>query len=438
MSSSAASVSLSQSPAGKDPSVALRWHSFIFSPAWMFAVGLVVRVAVIVVAVTAHLYKVPWGNFEMANIGHSLAIGQGFASPFGGSTGPTAWTAPIYPWVIALVFRIFGIFSIGSAFALLTFNSIFSALTCWTIYRIALRLFNANAAVWSGWLWALNPLAVFFSVVWIWETSLSAFLLSLVFMLTMEMEGDTRSGPWLRYGLVWGLIALTNPALLAWLPFSGCWLAYRLHRAGKRFLVPVTLSVIVFWTVITPWLVRNYIVFDRMVFIRTTLGSNLRAGNNPQAYGRWVVEYTYNNPLLFAQYRRLGEFDYDAQQGQAAKSWMEEDPKRTLLLTCRRFFLYWYGVPETPLPRLGHLLYFGLTIASVGGLLLTFVRRLPGAFLFGTLMVSYPLIYYITFAMMRYRHPIEPALVILAGLLMASMVDFIKSRMMRPEIQSSA
>ena len=33
---------------------------------------------------------------------------------------------------------------------------------------------------------------IFWAVRWIWETSLSAFLLSLLFMLTVEMEGDER------------------------------------------------------------------------------------------------------------------------------------------------------------------------------------------------------------------------------------------------------
>ena len=36
------------------------------------------------------------------------------------------------------------------------------------------------------------PDTIFWSVKWIWETSLSAFLLSLLFMLTVEMEGDER------------------------------------------------------------------------------------------------------------------------------------------------------------------------------------------------------------------------------------------------------
>ena len=171
----------------------------------------------------------------MANLAYSMATGHGFSSPFGGDTGPSAWTAPLYPWVISLAFRAFGIFSYGAAFAMLVFNSVFSALTSWTIYRIARRVFNETVAVWSGWVWALLPYAIYWSVDWIWETSLSAFLLSLLFMLTLEMEDDDRLWSWFGYGLLWGIAGLTNTSVLAWLPFSGCWLAYQLHRRGKRF-----------------------------------------------------------------------------------------------------------------------------------------------------------------------------------------------------------
>jgi len=418
--------------------------SILYSPAWMVVVGLAVREACIAAGHLYHLDIMRWTAFEMANIGRSLAVGHGFSTPFynGPGTpwnefsGPTAWTAPLYPWLVSLVFRIVGVYSDAAGFVLLTINSIFSALTSWTIYRIGRRVFDVNVGALSGWIWALSPFAVYWSATWIWETTLSAFLLSLILMVTVEMEGSDRIWVWVRYGLLWGLIALTNTSILAWLPFSGCWLAYRLHRAGKRFLAPVVISGLVFWATITPWLVRNYVVFDKVIFIRGDLGSELRAGNNSLAQGTWVPTYRAgNNPALFAQYKRMGEVAYDAEQARLAKQWITENPERFRALIGRKLLYFWYGLPETPLPRLGHFLFFALTVTSLGGLLLAFVRRLPGVFLFATLMIFYPLVYYITFPTMRYRHPIEPALVILAGLLLASMAEFVNYRMTRSAVR---
>ena len=264
---------------------------FIHSPVWMVLVGLVARVLYIVIAHSYRFSSAYWSNFEMANLAYSLAMGHGFSSPFGGDTGPSAWTAPLYPWVISLAFRAFGIYSYAAAFAMLVFNSVFAALTSWTIYRIARRVFNETVAVWSGWVWALLPYSIYWSVSWIWETSLSAFLLSLLFMLTLEMEGDARLWSWFGYGLLWGIVGLTNTSVLAWLPFSGCWLAYQLHRRGKRSVVPVVLSAVVFWLTLMPWLARNYSLFGKLVFVRGDLGAELRVGNNPLADGGWVPAY---------------------------------------------------------------------------------------------------------------------------------------------------
>ena len=385
-----------------------------YSPLWMVGVGLLVRLVCIAVELLSGVYKVPWNLFETVNIGLSLAQGHGFASPFGGSTGPTAWTAPMYPWLISLAFRIFGMGSIGAAFALFSLNSIFSALTSWIIYRIARRTFNLKVAAWSGWIWTFFPFAVYWSVLWIWDTTLSAFLLSLLFMLTLELDGDSRLWRWICYGMLWGVAALGNTSVVAWLPFSGCWLAYRLYRARKPFIVPVVVSALVFWAVITPWLIRDHAVFNKWMFIRGDLGSELRIGNNPDAKGKWTVSYTCNNEHLFAEYKTLGEAAYDSLQAQRARQWIAENPARFLSLSCRKFFYFWYGVPESPLPRLENVLFAALALLSLGGLLLAARRRVHGLFLFATLLIFYPMVYYITFPMTRYRHPIEPVMLILA------------------------
>src|ERR1019366_4232868 len=306
----------------------------IHSPGWMVLVGFVARVLYILIAHSYRLSVAYWSKFEMANLAYSLATGHGFSSPFGGDTGPSAWTAPLYPWLMSLAFRACGAYSPGAAFAMLVFNSVFGALTSWTIFRIARRVSNETVAIWSGWVWALLLYTIYW-VSWVWETSLSTFLLSLLFLLTLEMEGDDRLSIWVGYGFLWGIAGLTSTSLLAWLPFSGCWLAYQLHRRGRRTVVPVLLSATVFWATLMPWLARNYSVFGEPVFVRADLGVELRAGNNPLANGRWVQTYhPFYNGALYQQYKRMGETAFDAKQSQLAKEWVTHHPKEFLMLTC--------------------------------------------------------------------------------------------------------
>jgi len=405
----------------------MRSSKILRSPVYMVLFAFFVRILYTAITRSYH-FEGLWDLFEMANLGRSLAIGHGFRAPYGIDTGPSALTPPLYPWVVSLAFRAFGVFSYAAGFAMVVFNSIFSALTCWTVYRIARRVFNDSVAVWSGWAWALSPYAIYYAVGWIWETSLSAFLLGLLFMLTLEMEDDARLSSWFVYALVWGIAALTNTALLAWLPFSGCWLAYRLHRAGKRFLVPVVFSAVVFWLTLMPWLVRNYRVFGQPVFIRDNFGNEFRAGNNPLAQGWKVTAYDAGrNPSLEPLYRRIGEPAINAEQANEAKEWIAGNPQRFLELCVLRFYYYWAGVPRTwaglPLPpskQVKNLFFLTFSLLGFAGLFLALKKRVHGVFLFATLLFFYPLTYYISNPEARYRHAIEPEMIILSVFLLLS------------------
>ena len=56
---------------------------------------------------------------EYGCIADALARGQGFSNPFCEQTGPTAWMAPAYVGLMALVFKLFGPLSQASAGVLL-------------------------------------------------------------------------------------------------------------------------------------------------------------------------------------------------------------------------------------------------------------------------------------------------------------------------------
>lgn len=402
----------------------------IHSPVWMVLIGLAVRLLYMVIAHSYHVIAIDRNGAvnELERLAYSLATGSGFSAPYVVDTGPSAWAAPIYPWLISLAFRAFGVYSNAAGVAMLLFNSICAALTSWTLYRIARRVFNGTVAVWSGWVWAFLPYSIRWSVTWVSETCFSAFLLSLLFMLTLEMEDNDGLLWWSGYGLLWGIAALTNTSVISFLPFSGCWLAYHLHRHSKRTVVPVLLSAVVFCLVLTPWLVRNYSVFGEPVFIRDNFGNEFRVGNNPLAEG-WIVPnyHAGYNPVLLTLFQQMGEPAINAEQAREAKAWIAQHPKRFLVLCFRRFIFFWAGVPRTwtGLPRTGfqrveNLIFLASSLLSVGGLFLAVKRRVHGAFLFATLVIFYPLIYYVTTPTARYRHPIDPELAILSVFLISS------------------
>src|SRR5271155_2053276 len=62
------------------------------------------------------LWKVPFQT-ETGHIAYSVAAGKGFSSPYERDSGPTAMLPPVYPMLVAGLFKIFGSYSHGAFFA---------------------------------------------------------------------------------------------------------------------------------------------------------------------------------------------------------------------------------------------------------------------------------------------------------------------------------
>jgi hypothetical protein len=86
-------------------------------------------------------------------------------------------------------------------------------------------------------------------------------------------------------------------------------------------------------------------------------------------------------------------------------------------LSLKRFIYYWGGLPRSSeIPALApfkNSLFLASSVLAFWGLGRALRKKRPGAWLFLWLVVSYPAIYYFVFPHPRYRHPIEPELLIL-------------------------
>jgi 4-amino-4-deoxy-L-arabinose transferase-like glycosyltransferase len=396
------------------------------SPFWIVVIALLLRVGWIIVGHT-YRFKSTDSNFgfgwEMGRIGASLASGHGFSNPFGPPTGPTAWEPPLYPYLIAGVFRVFGIYSKASAFVLLTINSVFSALTCIPIFLIARRIFSEKVATGSAWAWALLPNVIFWCTRWVWETSLSALLLAAIFWLALTMEDRDGWIPWFEFGLLWAIAALNSTSLLSFLPATGLWAWYRCAKRGKQSLAGVAVASVVFLVCIAPWLVRNYQTFGQFIFIRDNFGAELRLGNGNGADGTWM-EYLHPTQDVYAmrQYEAMGELPYIAMRKQQAVDYIEADYGRFAGLCVKRFIYFWAGPPKVTQPpwmsAAKNSLFLASSVLMFWGLVRALRQRKPGGWLLFWLILLYPAVYYVVFPSPRYRQPIEPEMAILCVFLL--------------------
>ena len=205
--------------------------------------------------------------------------------------------------------------------------------------------------------------------------------------------------------------------MLAFLPFCGLWVWRQRHRRGLSSFGGVALSSLVFFLVLTPWLARNYKVFGRLV-LRDDFGLQFRLGNGPSADGMLMAYLQPNlNRLELEKFQRMGEVAYADSCKQAAFEWIRAHPARFAVISLKRFFYYWNGVPK-PTSSVAPVdfrdaPFLTTSVLALWGLGRALRQKRPGAWLFAGLVLTYPTIYYFVFPHARYRHPIEPELLIL-------------------------
>ncbi len=427
---------------------ATRKHEYPWPIVWT---ALVTRLTYMTLA---HTWRVrPIGDhfqfaWEMGRIARALATGYGYADPFAGHTGPTAWLAPAYPLLIAGVFKLTGVYTPLSAWILLAINCVLSALTVLSVYAIARRCFGREVARWSAWIWALYPAAMQYAVKWIWEMTLTTFLFSAVLALALRMRGvgdpepaEQTARQWALFGLLWGLIALSNPSLLLFLPVLGLWtLAGKVTvKAGStlsrlfyveqkaKIGVRISLAALAFLAVIAPWSYRNYRVLHALVPFRSNFGAELYASTQPYANGFHWGTTVPNNPEApeLKEYAAKGEIRFVAERSVLAHQWIRTHRRRFWTLAADRFFYYWAGVvhpsDEAAYLEYGRSLNYQLTsIFGLLGLALAVRRGVPGAGLFAAAFLLLPLTYYFVSVQARFRHPLEPLIAILSVYLFQS------------------
>ena len=373
-------------------------------------------------------------TFEPGNIAASVARGQGFSSPLRVPTGPTAWMTPVYPLLLATVFRYLGIYTFRSFVAAVLLNIIFAALTCVPIYYAGERMGGAGLGAGAAWLWAIFPNAILIPFESMWDACLSALLAATILWATLALAESRRVRDWCAYGLLWGLTLMTNPTFASLLPFLLAWLAYRAYRTYKEvlpWLLNPLLALGVAILCCVPWTVRNHDVFHTIVPLRSTLGLQLSVGNNAQSTDAQThLVHPLDNADERAKYIALGEIAYMRQKQQEAIAYMESHPRRVANLSVHRFITFWTGGTPAPLKDFEqiHSAWFryvlifniGAGIGAIVGIVLLLWRRSVFAFPLAVFPLVFPCVYYLSVAQPRYRLPIDPIVLLLTAIALAS------------------
>lgn len=408
------------------------------------------------------LATVPFAQ-ETGSVALALSEGQGFSSPFRNNTGPTAWLVPLYPLLLSAMFRVLGPMNLHSFVAIVSINIIFSTLACIPIFYIGQRLGGRAVASLAAWLWVLLPSAIMIPFEWVWDTSLSAFLVALLLYLTLALSDSRKVGVWLAYGAWWGVSLLTNASIGALLlPWSG-WTVYRQSRLATASEAPGSsnpsrstsptnahplrcfatwrgplLSLAVATLCCLPWTVRNYVQFHKLIPLRSNFPFEFWSGNNS------IFDPYGGSPMAritqFAevrQYKQLGETAYMADKWRRAKEFVHTHPRLEVQLTRERLITTWFCT-KTPIAdfletdswliRIIFLYNAMLFVGAVVGICVLGRRRHIFTFPLAAAPLFFPLVYYITHVSLRLRHPLDPVLAILTAVSISALSSAMRAR----------
>jgi 4-amino-4-deoxy-L-arabinose transferase-like glycosyltransferase len=403
------------------------------SPAVIIVAALAIRFLLLWLS---HVYEdrthqkfMSWG-LEALLIGKSLASGHGFAEPFLHYPFVTAWLAPVYPWLISFAHLIFRLQGHSVVIYGQILNILFSAATCYLIFCLGKKVFGEQIGVASAWLWAFLPVAILMPIEWCWDQDVSAFLLVLLILFSYFLLDSSAPHYWMVYGMLWAAAALTNPTLCVTLPFIAVWLfLQRRMRAKPDNVALFARFALLFILALTPWTIRNYYEVGGLMFVKSNFGLELWLGNNEKVTG--VYEHRLHPMENYAEYTLLAlnnEKTYNRIKQQEAMAFIKAHPGTFARLTWNRFLDTWAAVYDVAvdtyiqplhIPRLWVCLTGLFSIVAVAGMVIAFWTRGFETFPLTICLIVFPIPYYLTHSSLRYRHPIDPLMCILAVVALA-------------------
>ncbi|HWZ99313.1 MAG TPA: glycosyltransferase family 39 protein [Candidatus Dormibacteraeota bacterium] len=329
-------------------------------------------------------------------------------------TGPTAIVGPLYPLLMALVFKVFGIYSTGSAVVILALQCLFSSLTCLFIYLCGRDTVGETAGKLAAIVWAVFPLNLLFSVTRIWETSLTGMLAVALFWYMLSVRQSLSISRWATAGALFAIAGLVNTSLIVLaVPFalSAVW------TNRTRFIRPLIAAALGGAAFLSPWLIRNYLQFGKPM-LRSNFALEFRVGNNELSYGQKVSELHPARSLeLNQRWQEVGEKRFMAEESDLNSKFVSAHPRLFAFYTLNRIVNYWTGGWIAPTKEYPNSLsaiagISGLSLLAFLGVYRMFTGGNSAAPMFAGCFIIYPCVYYITTSQPRFYHSIAPMLIL--------------------------
>ena len=390
---------------------------------------------------------------------HTVALrvldGHGFtfAEPWWPLTGagePTAHWSYLYTLYLVGVYALFGPHPLAARLIQALIAGLLQPLLAYFLGR---HIFDERAGLWAAALTAGYAYFIYYAGVLMTEAFYVVVILGVLYLALRLAEAESgRELKWaLALGLLLGVAVLLRQLIILFIPFLFLWLWWVRFRERGRVPLAATLSAgLVIVAMILPFTFYNYIRFDRFVLLNTNAGYAFFWANHP-IYG------TQFEPILPAEMgsyldlvpRELIGMD-EAALDQAllvrGLQFVVEDPVRYILLSLSRipaYFMFWPSPESGTISNVARVISFGLLWPFMAiGLVRAFFRSrrlavdVHGASLLALFAAVYTAIHLLSWALIRYRLPVDAVLMVFAGLAVGELIARLRARLparLRPD-----
>lgn len=337
-------------------------------------------------------------EFEYYRIVQNFLSGNGFFV----SEGLKGFRPPLYPFILSILsFLKFNLLGIR------IFQCFISSITVYFIYLTAKKLFSEKIAIWSGIISVIYPFFIFYNGFLLTETFFIFFTVLAIYTL---INLSDKPVTWIKYGISLGLAGLCRPTMQLYLPVSLIHIIFMKEQWGLK--TKKILFIILFFSfTLSPWIIRNYVVFGKFIPGTTMGGRVFWEGNNPYSEGgpcRYFLE----------EIEKLTEIERDRAYYKRTIEVIKENPVRFLWLLQNKFKRLWNVVPNAsdftkPLYRIISVISFGIMMPFfILGFFIT-LKNSKVNFLH-SLIILFTLFHIIFLSSIRYRVAIEPFYIVFA------------------------
>ncbi len=287
-------------------------------------------------------------------------------------------------------------------------------------YLLGRELFGRRAARWAAATSAGYLYFVYYSAALMTEMLTICALLWMLLAAVQLAEGRGWRG-WLAFGVLVGLAGLLRQVTLLPVPLLCLWIYWR--RRDWQTIAGVALAAAVSLALILPVTLRNSQVFDRFVLVNTNAGYAFFWANHPVHGSDFQSILPADGPsytdLIPAELLALDEAALNDALMARGLDFVRLDPARYLRLSASRladYFQFWPSASSSRLSNWVRVASFGLMLPfMLSGLWLS-RRRWRACMPLYLYAGSYALIHLLSWALIRYRLPVDAILLVFAGL----------------------